>query len=562
MLRLADSRIRTKIIAAFAAVFITTLGLGGFAMQRMSAVNGAAADVRDNYLPSTAGLGRITELLLQFQMQEARHVMSTDAADMTAEAGEMGRLSQAYQLARQQFEHLIDPGAERDRFTRIDALWDSYKTLNQRLIALSDKNDNAAAAALFKGELAKTFNEMLALLDKDAVYNSAQGVAATDRGEQIYTTMWWLTGGMVLLAAIISASVGIALVRGISVPLTAMTGAMRRLAAHDMAVDIGGVGRKDEIGEMAAAVQVFKDNMVTADRLSAEQATESEAKVRRARIVDELTVKFETKVGELVGAVSSAATEMEATAAAMSATAEQTNQQSATVAAAAEQTSVNVQTVATATEELASSVQEISRQVAQSARIAAQASEDAKGTNAAVQTLASGVQKIGEVVTIIQEIANQTNLLALNATIEAARAGDAGKGFAVVASEVKALATQTSKATEQIGGQIVQIQEGTQKTVVAIQGIARTISEINEIAASIASAVEEQSSATQEISRNVQQAASGTREVSSTIVGVKQAATDTGAAADQVLGAARQLSSQAEELTGEVNHFIAEVKAA
>jgi methyl-accepting chemotaxis protein len=229
---------------------------------------------------------------------------------------------------------------------------------------------------------------------------------------------------------------------------------------------------------------------------------------------------------------------------------------------ASEQTSVNVQTVATATEELSSSVQEIGRHVARSTQVAGKAVEEAKHTDATVQRLAAGAQKIGEVVTIIHDIAGKTNLLALNATIEAARAGDAGKGFAVVASEVKALANQTGKATEEISSQIVQIQEATWQTVTAIQNIAGTIAEINEIDASIASAVEQQSAATQEISRNVHEAARGTQEVSSNIAGVKQAATDTGAAADQVLGAAQLVSRQAEELSGEVGHFIADVKAA
>ncbi|MGA9013001.1 MAG: CHASE3 domain-containing protein [Acetobacteraceae bacterium] len=373
-----------------------------------------------------------------------------------------------------------------------------------------------------------------------------------------YATL--IIGGFVSLA--VAVLMGIAMTRGIRGPIAGMCLVMARLAEGDTSVEVVGVGRKDEVGAMAAAVQVFKENRMTADRIAKEQATENEAKARRSQQVESLTAQFETKVGELVSAVASAATEMEATAGSMSATAEQTNQQSATVASAAEETSANVQTVATATEELASSVQEINRQVTQSTQIAAKAAADAAETNTTVQALAAGAQKIGEVVTIIQEIASQTNLLALNATIEAARAGDAGKGFAVVASEVKALANQTSKATEQIGGQVIQIQEGTQKTVAAIKNIAETIGQINEIATSIASAIEEQSAATQEISRNVQQAAKGTQQVSSNILGVKQAATDTGAAAREVLGAAQQLAKNAENLTGEVNHFINDVKAA
>ena len=373
-----------------------------------------------------------------------------------------------------------------------------------------------------------------------------------------YATL--IIGGLASLA--VAVLMGIAMTRGIRGPIASMCLVMAKLAKGDTTVEVVGVGRKDEVGAMAAAVQVFKENRMTADRIAKEQATDNEAKARRSQQVESLTAQFEAKVGELVSAVASAATEMEATAGSMSATAEQTNQQSVTVASAAEETSANVQTVATATEELASSVQEINRQVTQSTQIAAKAAADAAETNTTVQALAAGAQKIGEVVTIIQEIASQTNLLALNATIEAARAGDAGKGFAVVASEVKALANQTSKATEQIGGQVIQIQEGTQKTVAAIKNIAETIGQINEIATSIASAIEEQSAATQEISRNVQQAAKGTQQVSSNILGVKQAATDTGAAAREVLGAAQQLAKNAENLTGEVNHFINDVRAA
>ena len=304
------------------------------------------------------------------------------------------------------------------------------------------------------------------------------------------------------------------------------------------------------LGRIAVLTEEYrqKQGMLVIDTRPDVVAAQDAAKVTHARAVEVLTQAFEAKVGEMVGAVASAATEMEATARSMVATAEQTNQQSTTVAVASE--------------ELSSSVQEIGRQVARSTLVAGKAVEEAKHTDATVQMLAAGAQKIGEVVTIIHDIAGKTNLLALNATIEAARAGDAGKGFAVVASEVKALANQTGKATEEISSQIVQTQDATRQTVAAIQNIAGTIAEINEIAASIASAVEQQSAATQEISRNVHEAARGTQEVSSNIAGMKQAATDTGAAAGQLLGAAQQVSRQAEELSGEVGHFIADVKAA
>ena len=430
----------------------------------------------------------------------------------------------------------------------------------QEVINLLDVD--AAMATMFLNDVAARFatlNKLTQSLKQEADRVATDATAAQARV---------LSATLVQILACVGTAMVLALGaavlagRAIANPVRQLTQTMTTLAEHDLSIVISGTARQDELGGMARAVEVFKENAIKADRLAAEQAAENAAKLRRTQQIDALTKAFEDKVGALVGMLSQAATEMEATAGSMSTTADQTNQRSTAVAAASEQTSVNVQTVATATEQLSASIQEISQQVAQSARIAAKGVADAKNTDATVQTLAAGAQKIGEVVTLIQDIASRTNLLALNATIEAARAGDAGKGFAVVASEVKALANQTGKATEEIGGQIAQIQEATQQTVTAIGAIVATISEINAIATTIASAVEQQSSATHEISRNVQQAAQGTQEVSSNIAGVKQAATDTGAAASEVLGAAQQLSRQSEELTSEVKHFITGVQAA
>jgi len=301
--------------------------------------------------------------------------------------------------------------------------------------------------------------------------------------------------------------------------------------------------------DMDVAISVYQEAML------AERA-------RRGQKLDGLTQSFEVKVGELVGMVSSAATELRTTAESMTGTAGQTTEQATTVAAAAEQASANVQNVASAAEELSSSIAEISRQVTQSAKIAGRAVEDAQRTDGVVRALAEGAQKIGDVVSLISDIAGQTNLLALNATIEAARAGEAGRGFAVVASEVKSLATQTAKATDDIARQIAQIQEATNEAVLSIQSIGGTIGEVNEIAATIAAAVEQQGSATQEIARSVQQAAAGTQQVTASISGVSHGATITGSAATQVLSAADELSRQAENLSGEIGYFIAGVKAA
>ena len=350
--------------------------------------------------------------------------------------------------------------------------------------------------------------------------------------------------------------------RSIVNPIAGMTEAMKRLAGGDKSADIPGGGRTDEIGDMSGAVQVFKENMIKADQLAAEQRAEQERKERRQTAVEGFIKEFDDSVGSSLNMLASASTELQTTAQSMTATAEETQRQSTAVAAASEQASTNVQTVASASEELSSSISEISRQVAESAKIAGQAVEDAGHTNTQVQALAEAAQKIGDVVKLINDIAGQTNLLALNATIEAARAGEAGKGFAVVASEVKSLATQTAKATEDIAAQVKAIQTATSDSVRSIEGISGTISRINEIATTIASAVEEQGAATQEIARNVQQASAGTGEVTTNIAGVSQAAADTGSAATQVLGAASELARQGETLRADVGKFLTNIRAA
>jgi methyl-accepting chemotaxis protein len=363
-------------------------------------------------------------------------------------------------------------------------------------------------------------------------------------------------------ALALSVLFAVVVIRSITRPVAGMTGAMTALAGGDLKVPVPALENRDEIGAMAKAVQVFKDNMIHTAELEAAARQENEQKERRRQSVEKLVQEFGREIDGVVQAVASAATQMRSNSESMSSTAEETSRQSTAVAAASEQASTNVQTVASASEELSSSINEISRQVTQSARIANQAVEEAERTNRSVQGLAEAAQKIGDVVKLINDIAGQTNLLALNATIEAARAGEAGKGFTVVASEVKSLATQTAKATEDIAAQINAIQAATKDSVAAIQGIGKTIGEINEIATTIASAVEEQGAATLEISRNVQEAAKGTGEVSANIAGVTQAAGETGEAAGQVLAASSELSTQAERLRAQVDKFVADIRAA
>jgi methyl-accepting chemotaxis protein len=395
---------------------------------------------------------------------------------------------------------------------------------------------------------------------RDAFYDNAEQVLSSAYSSARLSFLIALAG----LAAVVVGSAGLVIMvrRRVCEPIVELTAAMSQLATGDVSGEIPGADRNDEIGAMAAAVGVFKDNKIEADRLAREQDAENEVKMRRARVLDELTRALETKVTELVGGLSTASAAMEDTAQSMSSTASATNRQAALVATASEQTSTNVQTVASATEELSSSIAEIGRQVAQSTEIAGRAVDNARRTGDTARSLAEGAQKIGDVVTLIQNIAAQTNLLALNATIEAARAGDAGRGFAVVASEVKSLAGQTAKATTEISEQIAAIQAASDETVAAIKNVVDVIGEIDQIGLAIASAIEEQGTATTEISRSIQEAARGTLEVNANISGVQHAADETGAAAGQVLGAAQQLSSQSRDLAGHVNRFLSEVRAA
>lgn len=355
--------------------------------------------------------------------------------------------------------------------------------------------------------------------------------------------MWWLTS------------------RSIATPLRHMTGAMDSIAAGDLDTAVPSVERQDEVGAMAKALQVFKENALQVEALRREQelATKRSAEERRAAL-NKMAESFEASVMGVVRIVASSSTEMQATAESMSSTAQETAHQASGVAAAATQATANVQTVASAAEELSASIADISQQVGQAERISKEAADESAQASTMVQALAEATDRIGGIVQLINDIATQTNLLALNATIEAARAGEAGKGFAVVASEVKNLANQTAKATEEISDQISTVQQNTQKAVDAIKSIGDIIARVQGISESIAQSVQQQSAATNEIASNIHQAAQGTQDVSHNIEGVTRAAETTGASASQVLSASSELAKNAETLDREVRTFITNIK--
>jgi methyl-accepting chemotaxis protein len=437
-----------------------------------------------------------------------------------------------------------------------------WTAITQSFLPALVRTDTAAAAKSY-ADITAAYTAHRAVID-DIVKQTNDDNAATEaeaiRRDKFFTWILWGISAFVLVV-VCAGTAGVA--RGVIQPITRMTRVMERLAGGELESEIPSLGRKDEVGAMAGAVQVFKENALRVRAMEAEQAVSArKAEADRKAAMLEVADGFEKAVGNVIRTVSSASSEIEAAAGSLTRTAETTQQLSATVAAASEQSSSNVQSAAAASEEMASSVSEIGRQVMQSQKISYAAVEQAERTNIRISELSQSANRIGEVIKMITAVAEQTNLLALNATIEAARAGDAGRGFAVVASEVKALSAQTAKATEEIAAQVTQMQSATEHSVSAIREIGSTIAQISEISTAIAAAVEEQGAATQEIARNVQHAAQGATQVTGSIADVNRGAADTGSAAEQVHGLAVSLSAQSSHLSKEVENFLHKIRAA
>ena len=559
---LRNLSVKLRIAASFTLLVVAIALLGGFAIDAASRIHQATTAIQTVWLPSVRELATLRYLGVRHRAIAARHVMVESAADKAQVEERLAAILKDINATKQRYEALPASPEERALYQAADKKLEEYLAAEATYVAQSRTGDSAQAIQTYAKvavpisiEAEGAIGKVIALNDKGA----ADAEAQADREFKDARTIILAGIAGALLFALFA---GWYLIRNVAGPVIAMTGAMGRLADHDLDVTIPAVGQKDEIGRMADAVQVFKDSMLKADALAAAQAEAQAARERRSRLLEELTRGFDAEVNGVVDQLASASTELQSSAQAMSATAEETSRQSSAVAAASEQTAANVQTVAAATEELSASIAEIGTRVNQSASIAKEAVTQAAETDRTVHALAEAAQKIGTIIALINDIASQTNLLALNATIEAARAGEAGKGFAVVASEVKSLASQTARATEDIGAHVGAIQAETERATTAIGAINRTITSISESATTMAAAVEEQTAATREIARNVQEAAGGTQETTSNIAGVSQAAGETGEAAAQVLATAGEVARGSTTLKDSVTSFLARVKAA
>jgi methyl-accepting chemotaxis protein len=561
----AKLSIRSKVITVVAFLLVTLAGMGLLAVHNMRLMNANTVDIATNWMPSIRVLGELRSGVITYRNVVREHMLAESLEQKLAAEKTLATVVESNSKIRHEYEPMITSPDERALYAQWEKLWDDYKKGTEEVMALSRKAAGQLpheAHDLNTRTVNKISLEADEILKKDIDLNNAGADKAAKDAADSYASAFMMLAIILGAAIVAGVAVSFYVIRDVSRGIASIVQPMQALGRGELSAEVPHQGEKTEIGTMADALQVFKEALIAKKAADEAAAADAEAKIERGRRVDGITRDFESMIGEIVETVSSASTQLEASAGTLSSTAERSQQLTTAVAAASEEASTNVQSVASATEEMASSVNEISRQVQESARMATEAVDQARKTNDRVSELSKAAARIGDVVELINTIAGQTNLLALNATIEAARAGEAGRGFAVVASEVKALAEQTAKATGEIGQQITGIQAATQDSVGAIKEISGTIERLSEISSTIAAAVEEQGAATQEISRNVQQAAQGTQQVSSNITDVQRGATETGSASSQVLAAAQSLSGDSNRLKIEVGKFLTNVRAA
>jgi len=559
---LSSLSIRAKLITLVSLLLLALVAVGSFAIWEMRAINAATQDIRTSWLPSVRLLGELRTQSARYRAVLRDYLTEPDAEFMADIQRNLDARAKDYETANKAYEPLVSSPEEAALYQELSKTWKTFRDAADEVIAHARKGETAPARTINAKRATPAGRSMDAVLAKLVAMNDKGAAESGQNAESTYKLAFLIVLAALLAMVTTALCAAILVVRNISNGIESVVAPMRALAAGDLTVDVPHRGEGNEIGQIADTLQVFKDALVAKKAADEAAAAEAGAKMRRAETVDKATHSFETMIGELIGSLSEASTEMEATAGTLTNAAELTRQLSSSAANASRDVSESIQSTATATEEITSSVNEIGRQVMESNRVAQTAVKQAEKTDACITELSQAAARIGDVVKLITAIAEQTNLLALNATIEAARAGEAGRGFAVVASEVKALAAQTAKATDEITAQIAGMQSATGDSVATIKEISSTINLISEISSTIAAAVEEQGAATQEIARNVQQAAELSARVASNITDVDRGNSETGAASAQVLTAAQSLSRESNHLQTEVHNFLATIRAA
>ncbi len=554
--------IRTKLVALVSLLLVALTAMGLFAIVEMRAINASAQDIKTSWLPSVRLIGELRTQSARYRAVLRDYLTEPDEKFMADIQRNLDARAKDYDTANKAYEPLISSPQEAALYKELSATWKTFREAADEVVAHARKGETAKARAVNAQRATPAGRSMDAVLAKLVELNDNGAAASGQKAENDYELAFRVVWGALIAMVLLGLCTAVLIVRDVARGIGSVLMPMRALATGDLSIHVPHQGESTEIGQIADTVQVFKDAMIAKKAADEAAAAEAAVKMRRAEVLDTTTRSFEGMIGELINSLSSASTEMEATAGTLTNAADNTRQLSSAAANASHDVSESIQSTAAATEEITTSVKEIGRQVLESSRVAQVAVQQAEKTDASIAELSQAANRIGDVVKLITAIADQTNLLALNATIEAARAGEAGRGFAVVASEAKALASQTAKATDEITAQISDMQVATGDSVLTIKEISSTINLMSEISSTIAAAVEEQGAATQEIARNVQQAAELSMRVAGNITDVDRSNGETGAASAQVLSAAQSLSRESNHLQMEVRNFLSTIRAA
>lgn len=560
---LSKFSIRGKVIAVVSVLLLAMSAVGIVALNEISAVNSRLVEIQSNWLQGVLALGETQATVLRHQTAIRDHLLADDPETKSQAEQAISALEQEIKQTFSSYEALKPASNDRAIYKEFRSVWDEYSAAATEVLTASKNQDFATGRDVFTAKLFPLSVRTGELLNKERELNRAGADAAVERGNASYQFAIKIIVGGLILATVIGASIAYLMVRDISRGIRSIIVPMQALGRGDLTTSIKYDNDDNtEIGRMASALRVFQSALIAKRDADAAAAAGASAKLQRSQRVDGITHEFEAMIGQLVGSLTNSSMELQAAADALTTTAETTGKKSSEAASASEDVSTNVQSVATATELISTSIQSIGSKVQESRRIASNAVRQAQLTDRNISELSQSAGHIGNVIKLIGAIAEQTNLLALNATIEAARAGDAGRGFAVVASEVKALASQTAKATEEISHQVTNMQSATEASVAAVRDIGATINLISEISTGIAEAVEEQSLSTRNIANSIKHAAQRSSAVARNIGDVSRGAGETDVASSRLLQSALSLSQESDRLKHSVERFLTDMRAA